>query len=94
MPHMSTMEKGGALPPFNTWVLPGRAREAGSWQQLKEVHEQLWLPIHGAPATVRGDPAGTWLSEAADQYFAGRGVYLDPIPAEAHYQIGVVERAI
>ena len=34
------------------------------------------------------------LNEHADKSFAERGIILDPIPGEAHWQIGIVERSI
>ncbi|CAE7495362.1 unnamed protein product, partial [Symbiodinium pilosum] len=75
-------------------VLSGPARRAGTWEDIQKVYEQIWLPTHGAPAAVRVDPAGPWMSHKADDYFAERGIQLDPIPAEAHWQIGAVERAV
>ena len=72
----------------------GPPRKAGTWEDFKVMYEQQWLPAHGAPASVRVDPAGPWLNEQADKYFAERGIFLDPVPAEAHWQIGVVERGI
>ena len=53
-------------------VLSGPPKKAGSWDDLKGVCEQIWLPAHGTPATVRVDPAGPWLNEKADQYFSER----------------------
>ena len=72
----------------------GNPRKAGTWEDMKQVFEQVWLPVHGNPATIRVDPAGPWRSNKADAYFAERGIMLDPIPAEAHWQIGIVERGI
>ena len=75
-------------------VFPGPPARAGTWENLKTAYEQLWLPHHGTPHTVRVDPAGPWRSHNADQYFAERGVMLETIPAEAHWQLGVAEAAI
>ena len=44
--------------------------------------------------TVRVDPAGPWLNKSADDYFADRGVFLDTIAAEAHWQLSTVEQTI
>ena len=75
-------------------VLAGDPREAGNWEDIQKAYEQVWLANHGAPAVVRVDPAGAWRSHKADEYFAEWGIMLEPIPAEAHWQIGIVERAI
>ena len=75
-------------------VYKGAPRKMGSWENLKTSYEQLWLPVHGTPALLRVDPAGPWSNAQADTYFAERGVELQPIPAEAHWQIGSVENAI
>ena len=45
-------------------------KKAGSWDDLRGVYEQVWLPAHGTPAAVRVDPAGPWLNENADRYFS------------------------
>ena len=75
-------------------VFPGPYRRAGNWEDLRRAYEEIWLPAHGVPASIRVDSAGAWVSEKADTYFSERGVYLETIPAEAHWQIGIVERAI
>ena len=75
-------------------VLKGNPRKAGSWEDLRTTYEQIWLPTHGTPAVARVDPAGPWQNTQADQYFAERGVELQPIPAEAHWQLGSAENAI
>ena len=74
-------------------VLHAASRNA-NWEDLKTAFEELWLPVFGMPHTVRVDPAGAWLKNEADDYFSQRSVFLDPIPGEAHWQIGVVETGI
>ena len=65
-----------------------------NWEDIKTAYEELWLPHFGKPEVVRADPAGLWRSRAADQYFAERQVFLEPIVAEAHWRLGIAEGAI
>ncbi|CAE8593334.1 unnamed protein product, partial [Polarella glacialis] len=65
-----------------------------TWDDLKTTFEELWVPHFGKPEVIRMDPDGAWRNRDADAYFAERGVLLEPIPAEAHWQIGIIERAI
>ena len=65
-----------------------------SAQDFLTFFEEQWLPHFGRPQTIRLDPAGSFRSCQLDQYFAERNVMLQEIPAEAHWQISVVERAI
>ena len=64
-------------------ALAGDPRKAGNWEDIQKAYEQVWLANHGAPAVVRVDPAGAWRSHKADEYFAERGIMLEPIPAKA-----------
>ena len=32
----------------------GPPEKAGSWEDLRSMYEQIWLPSHRTPATVRG----------------------------------------
>ena len=43
---------------------------------------------------MRVDPEGAWRSTEADVYFRERGIDFTHIPAEAHWQVGIVEGAI
>ena len=50
--------------------------------------------MFGKPAKLRLDPAGPWRAHSVDEYFSGELVELETIPAEAHWGISHVERAI
>ena len=51
-------------------------------------------PVWGNPATIRMDPAGAFRSEQVDQYTSKHKIMSDHIPAEAHWELPLVERAI
>lgn len=64
------------------------------WETIKKVFEESWIPIFGQPQVLRVDPQGPMISKQAERYGEERGLEIQPIPAEAHWQIGIVEGAI
>ena len=65
-----------------------------NWEMMKKILEESWFAIFGYPKVLRVDPAGPWISQSADAYAEDKHFEILPIPAEAHYQIGIVEGAI
>ena len=59
-----------------------------------EYFEGHWLPRFGKPQLLRLDPAGCFRSKALDTYLLERQVEVSHIPAEAHWQISLIERAV
>ena len=53
-----------------------------------------WIQHFGCPKTMRLDPAGSFRAGSVEGFCDRHGVYLDIIPGEAHWQIGVAEQAI
>ena len=53
-----------------------------------------WAQIFGNPRTLRLDPAGNFRSQAVSDYCTRHDVFLDLVPGEAHWKIGVVEQAV
>ncbi|CAE7455783.1 RE1 [Symbiodinium sp. CCMP2592] len=53
-----------------------------------------WFQIFGKPKTLRLDPAGSFRGEHMSSFCDRHGIYLDIIPGEAHWQIGVTEQAV
>ena len=62
--------------------------------QMTEFYRDQWKPIFGKPRKLRVDPAGPWRSDAVAEYLGNEHVELETIPAEAHWGISHVERAI
>lgn len=75
-------------------ILFENSRQQATWPVIQNYFEEHWLAHHGQPECIRVDPAGGWRDEAADVYCRERGINLLPIPAEAHWQVGIVENAI
>lgn len=75
-------------------ILLEHPSRTGSWKEVREGYEKTWLMMLGKPHIVRADPAGCLRSEEAGRYFEEQNTVLDLVPAEAHWQIGVVEEAI
>ena len=61
---------------------------------FNQVFTESWLPIFGQPQVLRVDPQGPMMSKHADSYASEHGMELQPIPAEARWQINLVEGAI
>ena len=53
-----------------------------------------WTQYFGNPKCLRLDPAGFFRSQAVQDFCDRQDIYLDIIPGEAHWQIGVCEQAI
>ena len=52
-----------------------------------------WIQHFGKPKTLRLDPAGSFRASSVERFCDRHGIYLDIIPGEAHWQIGVAEQA-
>ena len=59
-----------------------------------QLFNDVWKPIFGKPDRLRLDPAGSWRSNELNEYLSNHHIELDTIPAEAHWGISHVERAI
>ena len=56
--------------------------------------QEGWSQIFGQPRTLRLDPAGNFRSKAVEQYCDSHEIFLDLVPGEAHWKIGVCEQAV
>ena len=65
-----------------------------SWKDWRLRFEESWVAMFGRPRRVRTDPAGPLMSAEAQEYFASRDMILEPIPAEAHWQLSNAEQGI
>lgn len=75
-------------------VIFENSRQMATWPLVKQVFEEHWLAHFGQPEVLRVDPEGVWRDTEASDWCATKGIQLDTIPAEAHWQIGIVENAI
>ena len=53
-----------------------------------------WAQYFGMPRALRVDPAGCFRGEAMTDFCDRNGIYLDIIPADGHWQVGVCEQAV
>ena len=53
-----------------------------------------WAQYFGMPRSLRLDPAASFRSQAIVDMCDREGIYLDNIPADAHWQLGVCEQAV
>ena len=71
----------------------GKKYHVGASQFL-ETFQEAWCQYFGLPDTLRVDPDGTFRSKAVEDYCDRHNVFLDIIPGEAHWKLGVCENAI
>ena len=71
----------------------GRKYHVGASQFLETLQE-CWCQYFGLPDTLRLDPDGTFRSKAVEEYCDRHQVFLDMIPGEAHWKLGICENAI
>ena len=79
---------------FRVGRVMSKTSKGVSGNMLIQFFQEQWKPIFGVPDKIRLDPAGPWRSENVVSYFESIGVEVDNIPAEAHWQISIVERTI
>eukprot|EP00969_Alexandrium_andersonii_P062059 2734793-Alexandrium_andersonii.AAC.1 len=65
-----------------------------SSKDLVKSFYQDWVGHYGKPRVLRVDPEGAWMSRTTDSTLAEDDISLEPVPGEAHWQVGIVERAI
>ena len=53
-----------------------------------------WIQMFGKPKALRLDPAGSFRSTSLEAFCDRNDIFLDLIPGEAHWQIGIAEQAI
>ena len=70
------------------------SRQQATWPVVQQCFEEIWLPVFGKPEVIRVDPEGVWRGRDAEAYCQEREIELSPVPAEAHWQVGVIENAI
>ena len=63
-------------------------------EEVVSALERAWVQYHGYPNVLRCDPEGSFRGNHLSQWCSERGVALEPCPAEAHEQIGIVEATI
>ena len=56
--------------------------------------QEGWIQYFGRPKVLRLDPAGSFRSQAVEGFCDRHEIFLDIIPGEAHWKLGVCEQAI
>ncbi|CAK0907600.1 unnamed protein product, partial [Prorocentrum cordatum] len=73
--------------------IPGTTRQVRAGD-LRHIFATKWFPWMGRPKVMRYDPAGSAISNEFHEWIESQGVYCLPCAADAHRQIGKIERAI
>ena len=75
-------------------ILSTGKRQTMNASQFLQYLQDGWTQYFGLPATLRLDPAGAFRSHEVEAFCDQTGIYLDIIPAEAHWKFGVCEQAV
>lgn len=86
IPCVSMVDYGSSL----QVCVPMFSRETA--EQIKTALRDQWIAWAGAPSALITDPARTNLSEALGTFCESLGIRMLHTAAEAHYQLGKVER--
>ena len=74
-------------------MVEGSAHNASA-EQYRRFFEEHWQPYFGCPEVLRYDAEGAWRSRQLDRAFAGKNIFTEPIPGDAHWHISPLERSI
>ncbi|CAK0788366.1 unnamed protein product [Prorocentrum cordatum] len=87
------LDMGSRLGVGHTLFKMVKSRNATA-EDLKDSIWSRWIGYFGRPRVLQVDPEGAWMSNAIRENLEGSGIQMDPIPGQAHWQIGGVERLI
>ena len=71
----------------------GKKQTMGAAQFVGYLREG-WFQFFGTPNVLRVDPSGAFRSREIEKLCDDHGIYLDIIPGEAHWHLGICEQAI
>ncbi|CAK0808853.1 unnamed protein product, partial [Prorocentrum cordatum] len=63
-------------------------------EELKDSIWSRWIAYFGRPRIFQVDPEGAWMSKITRENLESSGIQMDPVPGQAHWQIGGIERLI
>jgi hypothetical protein len=73
--------------------LQGRKQHVSAALFMKTLKE-AWFSYFGCPKTLRLDPDGAFRSHGLSEFCDQNHIFLDLVPSEGHWKLGVCERAI
>ena len=73
-------------------VLKGKQKHLSAAQFITTLKE-AWCSYFGTPRVLRLDPDGAFRSRELSEYCDQHHIYLDLVPGEAHWKLGVCERS-
>ena len=75
-------------------ILSRGRKQTMSASQFLHYFKEGWVQYFGKPNTLRLDPAGAFRSNEVEAFCDAESIFLDFIPAEAHWKFGICEQAI
>ena len=75
-------------------TIPKTQHKNANTEEVLNALESGWIEIFGNPAEIRHDPEGSFVSSSMIEEMSARGIHMKPVAGEAHWQNGLVERAI
>ena len=74
-------------------VLAGKKKHISAALFIKTMKE-AWTSYFGNPKSLRLDPDGAFRSHGLSEYCDQHHIFLDLVPSEGHWKLGVCERAV
>ena len=75
-------------------VLSKGSKQQPNTATCLQYFREAWGQYFGMPRTLRVDPAGALRSQGIVEFCDREHIFLDNVPADAHWQIGVCEQAV
>ena len=77
-----------------TKIMKRGRKQTMSARDFLQFMDEHWIQYFGIPHTLRVDPSGAFRSREIESYCDSKGIFLDIIAGEAHWQLGTCEQAI
>ena len=75
-------------------ILTSGSKKTPNAQDCLHYLQEGWAQYFGHPRCLRLDPAGAFRSAAVEEWCDRHSIFLDIIPGEAHWKVGLVENAV
>ena len=75
-------------------ILTQGSKQQPSAAMCLDYLQEGWAQVFGKPEVLRLDAAGAFRSQTVESYCDRHSIFLDLVPADAHWQIGICEQAI
>ena len=75
-------------------ILTTGSKQQPNAQACLNYLQEGWMQYFGRPQVLRLDPAGSFRSQYVESFCDRHKIFLDIIPGEAHWKLGICEQAV